>query len=202
MSLKGMVGVMSVLVLAVYLMVGIAGAAPKTEDKTTTGKVEAAKPQVKETVVMEWPKDGKWTSGFKTGNDKGQTELFFPQGSSTGGWTEMGSIEAVPGKPIADLTGMARVILMGTQQGCPDARLEILEKKTDLKEYPWIIFEIRCPKFLAEQPPEIQFWRIISGKSGLLTVQYSYRGEQIPEDKRIQILTAIKGARVVQETNP
>ena len=165
--------------------------APKTD--TTSETVL----QIKEKLSLEWPKEGKWASGYLNNNESGWMELFFPEGQSMSNWKEMATVEIVYKRVNANLAGMARSVFLGTRQGCPDAEWEIIKKNPKDAKHPYIIFEIRCNKFVNElQPAEVQLWKLIGGKTGLYNLQYSYRGETIPEKKREEIMKTLTGAHL------
>lgn len=201
MRLKGNVWTATAAMAILILMVGMAAAGQKPATQTTTEKKQTEQvPTVKETLVINWPEGVKWFSDFVSTRDKGRSELFYPEGQSKTNWTEMISTEATYGN-VPDLMAMARTILMGTQQGCPDAAMEILEKSPAAAGTPTLIFELRCPKFSTDQPAEIQLWKLYTGKSGLYALQYTYRGETVPADKRDQAMSILHKSKLVVE-NP
>ena len=77
--------------------------------------------------------------------------------------------------------------------------MDFLEKKADSGQAPSLLFEIDCPKFTVNQPPEFQYWRLFGGKTAMFVVQYSYRGETISDEKRAEILDILKKAYLKQE---
>jgi len=180
--------VLSVLIVCVP---GFAGSKPESTDST-----EAEEAEITESLVIEWPEDGKWyldqsyTSGAST------MDVYFPEGKGGDAWQEMATIETVYGKIGVNLAGMARMTFLGTQKGSPDATWEILEKGylDKSSKTAFIIYEIICPDFLSGEPPQIQYWKLISGKTALFTVQYSYRGTDIPEDTKEAILNSLEEA--------
>lgn len=198
MKLRGNVATAMIFLAALMLTAGaaIGENKPASQPPASQSQTPPA-PTVKESIVIDWPEGVKWVSDFVSSRGKGRTELFYPEGQSKTNWTEMVSTEATYGKIPGDLMEIARVILMGTKQGCPDAAMEIIEKKPTGPGYPSITFVITCPKFTANQPPEIQLWKMFAGKTGLYTVQYTYRGEKLPDDKRIQGMTILTRSRLV-----
>lgn len=203
MTLRGKTGLTMALVMALMLMVGVAASEDKPVQQPAAPQGQTPQMSaVKESIVINWPADVKWISDYVSSRDKGRTELFYPEGQSKMNWTEMVSTEEAYGKLPMDLTEVARVILMGTQQGCPDAAMEIIEKKPTGPGYPTITFVITCAKFTAKQPPEVQIWKMFAGKTGLYSVQYTYRGEKMPDDKRVQALTILQRSRLVMPEEP
>lgn len=200
MKLKGKVWTAVAAMAILFMMVGMAAAGQKPAAKPATEKNQAPQtPIVKETITINWPTEVKWFSDYVSTREKGRTELFYPEGQSKTNWTEMVSTEATYSK-VPDLTEMARIILMGTKQGCPDAVMEILEKSPAGAGSPTLIFELRCPTFLAKQPAEVQLWKLFAGQSGLYTLQYTWRGETLPAEKRTEALTLLKKSKLVVET--
>lgn len=200
MKLRDNVWMAIVVMAALILLVGPMAAEQKPVQKPPTAAGQApAPPTATETIVITWPTDVKWVSDYVSSRAKGRSELFYPEGQSRTNWTEMVSTEAAYGRIPGDLTEVARIILMGTKQGCPDAMMEIIEKKPTGPGPATLTFELRCPKYLAEQPAEVQLWKMFTGKTGLYTLQYTYRGDKIPDDKRAQIITMLQGSKLVTE---
>ena len=184
-----------VFLMLVMIISSLAFAGPKPTPADTTKPYDTSK--YMETVAIEFPEKGDWTSGYlHRGENDSYMELYFPKGSSKESWTEMITIEKVGGKRNPNLPGAARTIFLGTQKGCPDATWKILEKGDKDLEHQFIVFEITCPKPLARQPPEIQVWKMIVGETGMFIVQYTYRGDEMPDAQRDVIKKAFDSAHI------
>jgi hypothetical protein len=198
MKLNGKIGMAMTFAILLMFMVGMVATEDKPAKQPPASQNQTPQtPVVKESIVIDWPAGVKWVSDFVSSRDKGRTELFYPEGQSKTNWSEMVTTEEAYGKLPGDLMGVARTILMGTKQGCPDAAMEIIEKKLTGPGDPTIIFVITCPKFTSGQPAEIQLWKMFAGKTGLYSVQYTYRGEKLPDDKRIQGMTILVRSKLV-----
>lgn len=203
MTLRGKAGLTMVLLTALMLLVGVAASEDKPVQPPAAPQGQTPQaPSVKESIVIDWPAGVKWISDYISSRPQGRTEIFYPEGQSKTNWTEMVSTEEAYGKLPMDLTEVARIILMGTKQGCPDAVMEILEKKPTGPGYPTITFTVTCANFTSKQPAEVQIWKMFAGKTGLYSVQYTYRGEKLPDDKRIQALSILQRSRLVMPEEP
>ncbi|MFH1700833.1 MAG: hypothetical protein ABIE07_09630 [Candidatus Zixiibacteriota bacterium] len=149
-----------------------------------------------ENLVMNWPESGEWKSGLKKAYGQSVIEFFYPKGQTQGNWTEMGSIEINPVLKEVPIITTARSIFLGTEKASPKATWDILERGKTENGYPFIIFEIICPEFRTKEEPQIQYWKIIDGNLNSHTVQYSFRGTTIPEEKKKEILDALKDAKL------
>lgn len=186
-----------ILILA-FMVSSTAWAIPKPAPEDTTEQIDISK--IIEKIDLEWPKDAGWASGWvHKGEHGGYMELFFPEGQSRNGWKEMITIEKVAGKRKPNLPGAARIIFKGTVQSCPDATWKILEKGTEDPAHNHILFEIRCPKFIADQPPEIQIWKLIVGRTGMFILQYSYRGEEMPQKTKEVMKKVFDSTKIITE---
>ncbi|MDD4050639.1 MAG: hypothetical protein PHR28_01905, partial [candidate division Zixibacteria bacterium] len=129
MKLRDHVVMAMAFVTALMLMVGVAASEDKPVQQAPANQSQTPQAStINESIVIDWPAGVKWVSDYINSRPKGRTELFYPEGQSKTNWTEMVSIEATYGNVTGDLTEVARVILMGTKQGCPDAAMEIIEK--------------------------------------------------------------------------
>ena len=182
--------VLSVLIICVP---GFAGSKPESTDSTM-----AKEPKIEESLVIEWPEDGNWYLDQSYAPGPSTIQVYFPEGKGGDAWQEMATIETVYGKTGVNLPGMARMTFLGTQKGSPDATWEILEKGylDETRKTAFIIYEIICPEFLSGEPPQIQYWKLIGGRTALFNVQYSYRGKDIPKEKKEVILEALKKAHL------
>jgi len=175
-----------------------AWAIPKPDPGDTLPPIDISK--IRELVNVEWPEDEGWASGWShKGEQGGYMELFFPKGQSKDGWMEMITVEMVFGERKPNLPGAARIIFKGTVQSCPDAEWKILERYKDDPVHQAILFEITCPKFLTDQPPEIQIWKLIVGRTGMFIVQYSYRGEEIPKERKEVLKKLFDSTEIITE---
>lgn len=196
-TLAKVVPIICLVTLLIPLFAVPAAAGPKdAPGKDSTATIT---PPAKETLVVNWPKEGKWKAGIATTQENMTVEYYFPEGQSAQDWTEMGSVEFYPGLKDVNLMGRARFIFLGTKEACPDAEWVILNRGTNDQGQPSIAFRISCPKFLTDQSPEVQIWEIILGQTGLFTLQYSFRGKDLPVPKREQMLTVFKAAHLKAE---
>ena len=188
-------------VICLVTLLGPLFAAPAAVPNAYPGKdsTAAKTPPAKETLAVDWPKEGKWKAGIATTQDSMTVVYYIPEGQSAQDWTEMGSVEFYPGLLNDNLMARARFIFLGTKQACPDAEWVILNRGNNDQGQRTIAFRISCPKFLTEQPPEVQIWEIIQGQTGLFTLQYSFRGNDFPVPKREQMLTVFKAAYLKAE---
>lgn len=165
----------------------------KKADSTGVGKATG-----KEKMVIEWPKSGNWATGEMFAGPP-VTQFFYPKGQSAVEWTEMGSVEFDGSENTFDLTGRARLLFLGTQKGSPNATWTILTrgyKDEKNQGFPFVFFRMNCPDFISGEPAQVQYWLLMLGKTGMFTVQYSYKGKDIPADKGNAILQAMKDARI------
>ena len=164
---------------------------------TDSSGISQDKP-IKEKIVVEWPKSGNWVAGdVITGPPR--TEVFYPKGQSAADWSEMGTIEYDVQYKASDLGGRARLLFLGTQKGSPNAKWNILTrgfKDEEKKDYQFIFFRIDCPDFTSGEPAQVQFWLLMRGKTGLFTVQYSYKGKEIPEANGNAISQTLKDTHI------
>lgn len=175
-----------------------AWAIPRPDPGDTLPPIDISK--IIERVEVEWAEDGDWSSGWlHKGEDGGYMEMFFPKGQSKDGWKEMITIEKVAGGRRPNLPGAARIIFRGTERSCPDATWEILHKDKSDPVHQAILFEIRCPKFVADQPPEIQIWKLIVGRTGMFIVQYTYRGEEMPDESKDEMKKFFDSTKIITE---
>lgn len=177
--------------LLAFVMFSALAAIPKPD----SAKADA--PLVKEKMVIPWPSGEVWSGGQVT--QKPPTELFFPKGQSGSNWTEMVSTEFHAGRMNVNLPGQARLNFLGTQKASPNATWEIIGKgwKDEVNsEYPYIGIEIKCPDFLTKEPPQYQIWQFIQGHSGFFIVQYSYRGESMPDTRKDAIVAMFSKVRI------
>jgi hypothetical protein len=172
----------------------------KEEPSQPTDSTSAVAPsQIIETLIVDWPKKDKWTKGLDFSEGANHTELYYPEGQSASGWKEMASVETVIGKTNVNIPGMARMTFLGTERGSPNATWDILKKGRNERNRHFIIYEIICPDFLSEEPPQIQLWKMVVGKTALFTLQYGYRGKEMPDERRKQILEMLDKAYIAVE---
>lgn len=173
-----------------------AGSKPESDDST-----KAEVPAIKETLVIDWPEDENWYLDNSYTGGQSTIEVYFPEGKGGDAWQEMATIETVYGNTKVNLPGMARMTFLGTQKGCPDATWEILDKGylDEDNKSAYILYEIICPEFLSGEPPQIQYWKLVVGETALFNVQYSYRGEKIPKEKKEVILETLKNGHLKVE---
>lgn len=145
-----------------------------------------------ETLMIDWPEKDGWASEFVHNSEGSTLEYFYPKGQSSTGWNEMASTELVFGKVISSLPGEARITLLGTQRGCPKATWEIFSKGTNDHNQSHVVYEIICPEFLNKEPAQVQLWAMLYGKKGLYAVQYTFRGSEMPEERKDQIIDMLK----------
>jgi len=184
------------LIIGIILCLGLAGIVPAAEKTNTTEEQIISPVDFTEIINIDWPVNPEWKVGFSSENEKGKTQLFYPDGQSSGNWEEMITVEQVYGPVKTPLTGIARTIMLGTKQACPDVKYEIIDKKLADVDVPSILFSLQCPQYTVEQPPETQFWRMFAGQTALFSVQYSYRGDSMPKDRKEEILDFIKSITV------
>lgn len=169
------------------------------DNPADTAKSPKPPANITEKLVMDWPKDGKWDGGLAYSGKSTTMELYYPEGQSDASWSEMGSIEIVYNKINANLPGLARSIFLGTQKACPDATWDYIYKSRQTDDHPTVIYFIKCPAFTSGESAQYQIWRLISGKTALFNIQYSFKGDEIPEAQKEKIIEAIKNARIETE---
>jgi hypothetical protein len=172
---------------------------PATED-TTAQQV----PDITETQIIQWPEGSDWQLSNTYTSGASEYSLYYPKGQGDQNWEEMVTLEVVHGKNSrTNLPGMARMTYLGTRKGSPNATWDILEKgySGEAKEYPHIIYEIDCPDFLSKEPAQVQLWKLTDGKTSLFNLQYSYRGKEMPADKKEEIMTMLKKSYIKAEKN-
>ncbi len=192
-----------VLILTIFLaalsFTAVLGKGPDTQPADSAAKEQPFTGSEK--AIVNWPKAGNWIAGDVIPGPP-RIEVFYPKGQSATNWTEMGTVEFDSKNKHIDLFGLARTIFLGTQKGSPNAKWNVLTdgfKDEKNKAYPFIFFRIDCPDFLSGEPGQIQFWLLIQGKSGIFTVQYSYKGTVLPQGKGNEILQIMKDAQIEQE---
>jgi hypothetical protein len=189
--------------LLVVLMVLVVGPAayskdkPKSDDKPDSA---AATTKIVETLVVDWPEKDNWTAGYFHQGEENQTQMYFPEGQSHEGWKEMASVETVPGMTHANVPGLARMTYLGTKKASPNATWDIIKKGNNERGNPFILYQIICPDFVTKEPPQVQLWKITIGKTGLFNLQYSYKGDDMPEERKEQMLKVLDEAYIKRET--
>ena len=177
-----------------------AGTEPPTVDSTAQQQ-----PDITETQIIEWPDGAGWHLANSYVAGSSDYSLYFPKDQGEENWREMVILEVVHGKGNVktNLPGLARMTYLGTRKGSPNATWEILEKgySDEAKEYPHIIYEIDCPDFLSKEPAQVQIWKLTDGKTALFNLQYSYRGKEMPPDKKEEIMTMLKKSHIKAEKN-
>ncbi len=161
-------------------------------------------PDITETQVIVWPEGSDWQLANTYVSGASEYSLYYPKGQGEQNWEEMVTLEVMHGKKNVkmNLPGLARMTFLGTQKGSPEATWDILEKGYDndeIKQYPHIIYEIDCPDFLSKEPAQVQLWKLTDGKTALFNLQYSYRGKEMPSDKKAEIMTMLKNAHIKAE---
>ncbi|MEE9442551.1 MAG: hypothetical protein V3V99_07775 [candidate division Zixibacteria bacterium] len=192
MKIKTTLGVLFTLTVFAILLSGIALA-----DKKQTKQDPEQISESTEMLNMNWPEGGQWHSGLKKTYGLSMIEFFYPKDQSQSNWTEMGSTEINPITKEVPIISTARSIFLGTQKASPEATWDILERGTSENGNKYVLFEIICPEFRTKEDPQIQYWKLIDGKLKSYTVQYSFKGTTIPEDKKKEILDAIKKSKLI-----
>ncbi len=183
---------LSIMVLA--LLVSISSATSKKDDKPAD---TAAIPDIKETVKVSWPEEDDFILSFHQDDSLHWVRLYYPRGQTNYKWQERGWVEYLQRRTgHVNLAGTAREKFLDARQLCPDATWDIISKSGREAKYPYIIFEIKCPAYNAKEPPDIQVWKMISGKTGIFVVEWTYRGEEIPKDRKEQILEVLNDAEI------
>jgi len=147
-----------------------------------------------ETLMVDWPEKDGWISEFVHNSETSRIEYLYPEGQSSQGWNEMASTELVYNKVISSLPGEARITLLGTQRGCPEATWEIYSKGHNDHNQAHVVYEIICPEFLNKEPAQVQLWAMLYGKEGLYAIQYTFRGLDMPEKRKEQIVDILMNA--------
>jgi len=160
-------------------------------------------PDIVETQVIEWPEGSDWQLANTYTAGASEYILYFPKGQGEQNWEEMVMLEIVhgKGKVKTNLVGLARITFLGTRKSSPNATWDILEKgySDEAKDYPHIIYEIDCPDYLTDEPAQVQLWKLTDGKTALFNLQYSYRGKEMPADKKQEIMTMLKKSHIKTE---
>jgi hypothetical protein len=171
---------------------------PKTE--TPDSAVIADQANIVEKLIFDWPKGEKWSAMNAHQGSSSSIQLFVPEGQSTTSWEEMASLEIVYGQKTTNLAGMARMTFLGTQKGSPNATWDIIEKGFSEQKHPYILYQINCPDFVTKEPPQVQLWKLTLGKTALFNLQYSYKGKEMPSDRKEKILEMLKKAYIKAES--
>lgn len=175
-----------------------AGDKPATNDSTVQQK-----PEITETQVIEWPDGAGWKLANTYTSGSSIYKLYYPKDQGEEDWKEMVTLEIVQrkGKAGMNLPGLARMTYLGTRKGSPNATWNILDKgySNEAKEYPFIIYEIDCPDFLSKEPAQVQLWKLTDAKTALFNLQYSYRGKEMPADKKEEIMNVLKKSYIKAE---
>lgn len=176
----------------------IAGDKPAAGDSTVRQK-----PDIKETQIIEWPDGAGWHLANTYASGASTYSLYYPKDQGDDNWQEMVTLEIVQGrgKTGMNLPGLARMTYLGTRKGSPNATWDIIEKgySNEAKEYPFIIYEIDCPDFLSKEPAQVQLWKLTDGKTALFNLQYSYRGKEMPPEKKEEIMNVLKTSYIKAE---
>jgi hypothetical protein len=191
----------TLLFLLSLIVMGFAVWPASAKDKppsSDTAKAAAPVP-VKEDLVVAWPAGEKWVIEQGVPKATGRVDLYYPEGQSSMQWTEMMIVEITPGQKRVNVPGMARMVYLGTKRGSPNATWDILTKGNNKDNLPLIVFEIKCPDFITGDPPQVQLWKMINGQTGLFTLQYSYKGENFPAERRDQILKVLEKSEIKAE---
>lgn len=171
---------------------------PATNDSTVQQK-----PKITETQVIEWPEGAGWKLANTYTSGSSIYELYYPKDQGYDNWQEMVTLEIVQGKGKGgiNLPGLARMTYLGTRKGSPNATWDILQKgySGEAKDYPFILYEIDCPDFLSKEPAQVQLWKMTEGKTALFNLQYSYRGKEMPGDKKEEIMNTLKNSYIKAE---
>lgn len=165
--------------------------ATPSDDPDTASVVDPSK--ITETLIVDWPEGDKWIPGYLHKGNATRMQLYFPEGQSSESWWEMASIETVYGK-TGGVVGLARQIYLGTVRGSSNATWDILKKGNTENGRPFTTIEIICPDFLSGEPAQVQIWKLIMGKTGLYTLQYSFKGKEMPAERKEQILESMHKA--------
>lgn len=182
-----LIGIMMIMLIspAIY-------ATEKKEDTPDKEKVDPSK--IVETLIYELPEKDKWISDYVHVGNSSRIEIFFPKGQSPDNWKEMITTETVYGKK-SSVPGEARLTYLGTVKGSPNATWDILTKgRMEGSGRQFIIYEIICPDFLSGEEPQVQLWKMIGGHTGMFVLQYSYRGKEMPEKRKKEILEVLEKA--------
>lgn len=183
----------SVLILVFLSAIATAVPRPTKEPLDTTDYSN-----ITENLVFNFPEDDNFKLGFKHEDSIRWVNIYYPKGQSTYKWQEMIWHEyLVQTAQRINLPGTARKKYLQARKSCPDATWNILSKSGKDSDYPFIIFEIKCPKYVVDEPADIQLWKIIGGKTGLFVVEWSYRGDEIPDDRKEEILKYLDEATLV-----
>jgi hypothetical protein len=184
--------ILAVIFIICLLLAPVGFAGKKEAPPDQTPETEAVEENVTETLMIDWPEEDGWASEFVHNSDDARIEYLYPKGQSSEGWHEMASTELVYDKVISSLPGEARITLLGTQRGCPEATWEIFSKGKNDHGQAHVVYEIICPEFLNKEPAQVQLWAMLKGKAGLYAVQYTFRGLDMPEDRKEQIVDMLE----------
>lgn len=193
MKIKSIFGIVTTLIVFAILFNSIAIAAKKNDDQ---GQKDISKST--ETLDMNWPKNGQWKSGMKQTFGQTTIEFFYPKDQSKNNWSESGSIEIRPTSKEVPIVSTARNVFLGTQKASPKATWDILEQGKFEDGNKYIIIEIICPEYRTKDEPQIQYWKVIEGRVMTYFIQYSHKGTTISDEKKVEILGAIKNAKLIK----
>jgi len=195
------ISIAQTLLLVLLMALIVSPKAYSTEKTESADKPDstAVPTDIVETMVVNWPEKDNWTPGYFHRGEESQTQMYFPEGQSHEGWKEMASIETIPGMTHANIPGLARMTYLGTKKASPNATWDIIKKGNTERGNPFILYEIVCPDFITKEPPQVQLWKITIGKTGLFNLQYSYKGDDMPAERKEQMLKVLEEAYIKAE---
>lgn len=183
------------LMLMMLLFFSVANAKIKESEKPAD---TADYSMIVETVIVTWPEEDNFKLGFNYDDSVRWIRIFYPQGQSSYKWQEMGWVEFLKAESRqVNLPGTARERFLDARKMCPKATWDIIERSGKDADYPYIIFQIKCPEYSVGDPADIQVWKLMAGKTGMFVVEWSYRGEKIPDDRKEEILEILKNSTPV-----
>ena len=185
-------------ILIFALMTSLTWATVRKDDKKTETPDYS---NIIENIDFTLPEDQGFKLGFNLEDSLHWLKIYYPKGQSSYKWTEMVWHEYLRSTMLTiNLPGTAREKYLDARKLCPDATWDIISKSGKEAKYPSIIFQISCPKYLnPQEPADIQIWKLIAGKTGLFVAQWSYRGKEIPKDKKEMIVKQLELTKIVSE---
>jgi hypothetical protein len=151
-----------------------------------------------ESLMIEWPKEGKWKVGSSQENEKMHMLEIIHEDESLENWTEMGTMMSLKAVRIDDIEKVMTLMYQQSKQNAPDAKLTFIEKKDDAK-YPWILFSIEAPAFKNNPKPESQIWYCIQGEKTLYNNFIAFKKASISKDEVKKWSKIFKTSKIVSQ---
>ena len=102
---------------------------------------------IEENIDFTWPEVQNFKLGFQHEDSIRWIKIYYPKGQSSYKWVEMIWHEYLntPTQAV-NLPGTAREKYLAARKSCPDATWDIISKSEKEDKYPYVVFQINCPK--------------------------------------------------------